>query len=161
MPRLLLALPLTALAGCGAGSTPAAPPSNIVEVADAATLVENVAALDKQVVVLNFWATWCGPCRVEIPDLIKVQNKYRDKGLVIVGLSEDDNLKTAAAFARGQGINYPVLIAPREVARELGIEALPTSVLLDRNGRVVWAQAGIHPDRAVEDVLSEQIEKLL
>lgn len=114
-----------------------------------------------KVVLLNFWATWCGPCRIEIPDLIKVQTKYKDKGLILVGLSQDDNLDIATKFAKENGLNYPILIGSPKTQQELGFEGIPTSVLLDRDGKIVWMQTGINPNGSTEALLSEQIEKVL
>lgn len=120
-----------------------------------------------KVVLLNFWATWCGPCVMEIPDLIKLQEKYGEKGFQIVGLSADDNLELAADFAKEHGINYPVLLVPtdgdsREALRPLGaISGLPTSILLDKNGKIVWRMEGISPAEKPFDVISNELKSLL
>src|SRR5437016_3530802 len=81
-----------------------------------------------KVILLNFWATWCGPCRAEIPDLIQLQNKYRDQ-LQIIGLVvDDDDPQAIKKFVEQFGINYPVAIATDELRMEYGgIPALPTS----------------------------------
>src|SRR5436309_2063812 len=62
-----------------------------------------------KVVLINFWATWCGPCRSEIPDLIALQKKYGPKGFTVIGLADDQDLPTASAFAAKMGMNYPVM----------------------------------------------------
>lgn len=97
-----------------------------------------------KVILLNFWATWCGPCRAEIPDLIELQTKYKDR-LQIIGLTVDDD---DAAFVKkvvhDTGINYPVAMASPEVRFKYGgIAALPTSFLLDSEGRVVQKHEGL------------------
>jgi len=97
-----------------------------------------------KVVLLNFWATWCGPCRAEIPDLIVLQGKYRDQ-LQIIGLTVDDDddsmIKDVIAETR---INYPVAMSPPEVRKQYGgIAALPTSFVLDTQGRVVQKHEGL------------------
>ena len=94
-----------------------------------------------QVVLLNFWAPWCPPCRNEIPAFIELQEKYAEKGFSIVGITID-TLDNAQTFADTAGINYPVLIAEEqgiEIAKDYGnrVGALPYSVLLDREGRIV------------------------
>lgn len=97
-----------------------------------------------KVVLLNFWATWCGPCRAEIPDLIELQQKYEDK-LQIIGLTvdEDDPEVVKQAVAES-GINYPVGMSSPEVRKAYGgIAALPTSFLLDTQGRVVQKHEGL------------------
>jgi thiol-disulfide isomerase/thioredoxin len=97
-----------------------------------------------KVVLLNFWATWCGPCRAEIPDLVDLQNKYKDR-LQILGLVVDDDdqdaIKTFVAEFR---INYPVAIATNEIRLQYGgIPALPTSFVLDAEGRIVQKHEGL------------------
>jgi thiol-disulfide isomerase/thioredoxin len=104
-----------------------------------------------KVVLLNFWATWCGPCRAETPDLIALQSRYKD-ALEIIGLAVDvDDPEDVKAFAEKSGINYPVAIASDEVrARYGGITALPTSFLLDTDGRVVQKHVGMFDPRVYE-----------
>lgn len=99
-----------------------------------------------KVVVLNFWATWCPPCRTEIPDFIKVQEKFAARGLVIVGLAIDDKDKVEA-FADEVGVNYPLLIGDTramDLAKSAGnrLGGLPYTVILDRGGRIVGAEVG-------------------
>jgi len=98
-----------------------------------------------KVTLLNFWATWCGPCRAEIPDLIELQKKYADK-LQIVGLSTDEiPAAVVKRFVQKQGINYRVAITTPEVdAKFGGIVALPTSFVLDTEGRVVEKHIGLN-----------------
>ena len=97
-----------------------------------------------KVILLNFWATWCGPCRAEIPDLIDLQNKYKDH-LQILGLVvDDDDPDAVKAFVEKFGINYPVAIASNEIRFQYGgIAALPTSFVLDSEGRIVQKHEGL------------------
>ena len=97
-----------------------------------------------RVVLLNFWATWCGPCRAEIPDLVALQNKYKDR-LQILGLVVDDDDQDAVKnFVAEFGINYPVALASDEIRLQYGgIAALPTSFMLDAEGRVVQKHEGL------------------
>ncbi|PYT90269.1 MAG: hypothetical protein DMG41_05865 [Acidobacteria bacterium] len=105
----------------------------------------SLAEYKSKVTLLNFWATWCGPCRAEIPDLVELQNKYRDQ-LQIIGLVvDDDDPQAIKKFVEQFGINYPVAIATDELRMEYGgIPALPTSFLLDAQGRVVQKHEGLH-----------------
>jgi cytochrome c biogenesis protein CcmG/thiol:disulfide interchange protein DsbE len=97
-----------------------------------------------KVILLNFWATWCGPCRAEIPDLVELQNKYKDQ-LQILGLVVDDDDQDAIKeFTEKFGINYPVAIATNDIRMQYGgIVALPTSFVLDSEGRIVQKHEGL------------------
>ena len=97
-----------------------------------------------KVVMLNFWATWCGPCRAEIPDLIALQQKYRDH-LVIVGISEDEGpVDTVRRFATQQQMNYPIVMSTDAIRQIFkGVVALPTTFVLDRDGRMVQKNVGL------------------
>ena len=97
-----------------------------------------------KVILLNFWATWCGPCRAEIPDLVELQNKYKEH-LQILGLVVDDDDQDAIKdFAEKFGINYPVALATNDIRLQYGgIAALPTSFVLDSEGRIVQKHEGL------------------
>lgn len=100
-----------------------------------------------KVVILNFWATWCGPCRYEIPELVRLQKEFQGS-LQVVGLSVDEApAAQVKAFIDQFSVNYPVGIASDKVQNEFGgILALPTSFVLDRNGRVVQKHVGLVPE---------------
>jgi cytochrome c biogenesis protein CcmG/thiol:disulfide interchange protein DsbE len=104
-----------------------------------------LSAAHGKVILLNFWATWCGPCRAEIPDLIELQTKYKDR-LQIIGISvDDDDADAVKKVVTETGINYPVAMASPEVRMQYGgIVALPTSFVLDTEGRVVQKHEGLH-----------------
>ena len=101
-------------------------------------------SLKGKVVLINFWATWCGPCVVEIPDLVKLQAKYRDQ-LVVIGVSEDENGEALVRkFAADKQINYPLVMSTPELqALFPGVVALPTTFALDRNGKMVQKHVGL------------------
>jgi thiol-disulfide isomerase/thioredoxin len=103
-----------------------------------------LAAAHGKVVLLNFWATWCGPCREEIPDLIALQAKYKDN-LQIIGISvDDDEADIVKKVVLQTGINYPVAMASPDVRMQYGgVTALPTSFVLDAEGRVVQKHEGL------------------
>jgi thiol-disulfide isomerase/thioredoxin len=97
-----------------------------------------------KVVLVNFWATWCGPCRIEIPDLIALQNKYQDQ-LVVLGISEDEgDIPLVKKFAAEHDINYPLIMATPEIRKVFPeVMALPTTFLLDRDGKLVQKTVGL------------------
>ncbi len=99
-----------------------------------------------KVVLVNFWATWCPPCREEIPELLELKRIYKDR-LEIVGISEDDDPpENIMKFARQQGMTYPIILAtPELIASYGGVPALPTSFLIDTQGRVVQKHMGLYP----------------
>lgn len=116
-------------------------PSFTVQTLDGQTI--STASLSHKVVLLNFWATWCPPCRAEIPDLIDLQNRYPDR-LQIIGLSLDDgSADDVRQFVQKEKINYPIAIAPEKVQREFGgVFGLPTTFVLDEDGAVVQKHMG-------------------
>lgn len=99
-----------------------------------------------KVVLVNFWATWCPPCRVEIPELLQLQKEYKGR-LEIVGISEDDDPpQKVLKFAQQKGMDYPIVMATPELIEEFGgVPALPTSFLIDTQGRVVQKHSGLYP----------------
>jgi thiol-disulfide isomerase/thioredoxin len=105
-----------------------------------------------KVILLNFWATWCPPCRVEIPFLIQLQKKYKDDGLLILGISLDDaSADEVKEFAKATGMNYPIIMRSRELLMEFGgVPALPTSFLVNKDGRVVQKHEGLFPGALYE-----------
>jgi len=87
--------------------------------------------------LIDFWATWCGPCRESIPHLVHLHKTYRGQGLAVVGLSMDKgDPKTVDHFAKSLDIPYPIAIAPEEIARAYGVNGLPTIVLIDKEGKI-------------------------
>jgi len=111
----------------------------------------SAASLRGKVVILNFWATWCPPCRAEIPDLIALQEKYRDH-LVVIGVSEDEGgPEVVRRFVAQQKINYPIVMMTAELEKMFpGVSALPTSFILDRESRIVQKHVGMLTPRTTE-----------
>jgi thiol-disulfide isomerase/thioredoxin len=100
----------------------------------------------RHVTMLNLWATWCAPCRYEIPALIELQKEYGEKGLQIVGVSIDapGMQREIERFSENMGINYLVVHDPQaELANLLQTTIIPTTALVDRNGMIVWSHKGI------------------
>jgi len=111
----------------------------------------SLAASRGKVTILNFWATWCGPCRAEVPDLVELQSKYKDR-LQVVGLvTDDDDEDAVKKFVETYGINYPVAAATNDIRIQYGgIPALPTSFIIDLEGRVVQKHEGLRDPELYE-----------
>jgi len=109
-----------------------------------------------KVTVVNFWATWCPPCRAEMPEFVKVQAKYADRGFSFVGIALDER-EPVIEFGKRLGINYPLLLGGAEgsgFAHALGSKgALPFSVILDREGNVVATRLGTLSEAELEKLL--------
>jgi peroxiredoxin len=106
-----------------------------------------------KVVLLNFWATWCGPCKAEIPGFVRLQEKYRDRGLVIVGYSVDDTAEKAKAYAAQYKMNYPILLGEgrEDVQDAYGpIWGIPASFIISKDGKVCRKHMGIAPEAQFE-----------
>jgi thiol-disulfide isomerase/thioredoxin len=112
-----------------------------------------------KVIIVDFWATWCGPCRAEIPNFIALQKQYETQGLAVVGLSVDeDGAAVVKPFMQKLGINYPVILADEKTQERFGgIEALPMTFIIDRKGRIVKEHLGITD----KDELENEIKPLL
>src|SRR5581483_2653059 len=96
-----------------------------------------------KVVLLNFWATWCDPCRREIPRFIELQKEYGGRGLQVVGISLDDDAKAVPPFYREYKMNYPVAVGDAKLAESFGnILGLPVNFLVDRDGRIAARHLG-------------------
>jgi cytochrome c biogenesis protein CcmG/thiol:disulfide interchange protein DsbE len=104
-----------------------------------------LSAYRGQVVVLNFWATWCNPCRVEIPWFIEFQRKHGPQRFSVVGVSLDEaGWAAVSPFVAKQGINYPIVLGNDSVLQSYGgLESLPTTLIIDRHGRVAATHVGL------------------
>jgi thiol-disulfide isomerase/thioredoxin len=113
--------------------------------------VISTAGWHGKVVLLNFWATWCPPCRDEIPEMIELATRYKDR-LQIIGVSQDDaSPQEVRAFAKEMGMNYPIVMGSRAFSAEYGgVPALPTSFVINSDGRIVQKHVGLYPIEVYE-----------
>jgi peroxiredoxin len=97
-----------------------------------------------KVVLLNFWATWCGGCQVEIPWFIEFHNKYKDNGFSVIGVSLDaDGWESVKPYVKEKAVNYPIVIGSRDVAQLYRVSAMPVTLLIDREGRIAASHVGL------------------
>jgi len=98
-----------------------------------------------KVVLLDFWATWCGPCKIEMPWFVELQKEYGSQGLQIVGVAMDDSsTQEIQNFVKEMGVNYPVLIGKEAVGQAYGgVDVLPTTFFIDRDGKIVAREFGL------------------
>ncbi len=116
----------------------------------------------EKVVLLNIWATWCGPCRVEIPELQVLHDEFGSRGFEVVGVSIDDPgaNQIVREFVREQQMTYPVVLDPQgRIADLFQTTVIPTSALIDREGTILWVHRGIV--RAADPALNAALEKAL
>ncbi len=109
-----------------------------------------------KVLLVDFWATWCEPCKVEMPAFEDFQNRYRDRGVVVVGIALDADAAGVAEFGKKLGVNYTLLMSTPEVEKQFGgILGIPTTFLVDRN-RVIWRKViGFERKEAFERALTD------
>src|SRR5262249_26242414 len=114
----------------------------------------NLSRFNGRVVLLNFWATWCGPCRTEIPELNLLQRDLESRGLTVVGVSWDDSAEDVSKFQREIRQEYTVLLGGENVQNKFGgIRSLPTTYIIDRNGLVRQTIIGARDRTPFEEVL--------
>ncbi len=149
---------LTDKAHCAACKTSLLPLATPIALQSAEEFDELVRAAPVPVLV-DFWAVWCGPCQEEIPELVELYHAYRDKGFVIVGVSDPSDLRDIKSFVNDQKMDYPVVIDEGSISDEYNVVGFPTSFLIDREGRIVQKYPGYSP--SLRRKLEAQIQKLI
>ena len=113
-----------------------------------------------KVVLLDFWATWCGPCRIEIPWFMEIERQNKDKGFEVLGVAMDDEgWEAVKPFLTEMKMNYRVVVGNDETARKYGgVDALPTTFLIDREGKIAAIHIGLADRRDFEDGVQELLQ---
>jgi len=124
--------------------------------------IVHLSDLKGKVVLIDFWATWCGPCRMTIPHVEAIYNKFKDKGVVVIGVNLDNqaNRQKVEQFIKEKGITYLVISDPNgAVASQYGATSIPRFFFIDKHGRIAKMVVGYNPN--MEQTFSEEIESLL
>ena len=157
----LLAFALATLASplaTGAVATQASAPDFTLRTLNGPNL--RLAEQRGRVVMVNFWATWCGPCRQEMPQLDRLYQKYKSSGFVLLGVNVDDDTRNAAELATKLGLKFPVLLdTDKGVSKLYDLSTMPSTVLIDRDGKVRYVHRGYLS--GYEDTYDKQIRELL
>jgi cytochrome c biogenesis protein CcmG/thiol:disulfide interchange protein DsbE len=125
---------------------------------DASGKPVRLSALQGKVVLLNFWATWCGGCQVEIPWFIQFESKYKNSGLAIIGVSmDDDGWKSVKPYIEQKKVNYTIVIGNDELGKLYGLGSMPMTLLIDRDGKIAASHVGLVRRRDYQN----EIETLL
>ncbi len=135
-------------------------PAPPFELKDASGKLVRLEDYKGKVVLLNFWATWCGPCKIEIPWFVDFQKTYKDRGFTVIGVAlDDEGWEVVRPYIEGRQVNYPIVVGSEELDQKYGgIEALPTSFILDREGRIATTHVGLVSKQQYEDDIKQLLE---
>jgi len=157
--RFALAL-LVSVASAGASATAVSQRAPDFTLPSAAGTNLRLQEQRGQVVMLNFWATWCGPCRREMPQLDRLYEKYRAAGFVLLGVNIDEDQRNAVGLSSKLGLHFPVLFdSKQKVSRLYDLSTMPSTVLIDRDGRVRFVHLGYKD--GYEETYEKQVTELL
>lgn len=128
---------------------------------DAGGKTVNLSDYRGKVVILDFWATWCPPCRKEIPGFVNLYNKYKDKGVAIIGVSLDqDGWTPVRPFMKNYNIDYPIVLGDRQTVMAYGgIQSIPTTFIINKKGEAVDRVIGYHPEEYFENSITQLLNE--
>ncbi|MBD5538774.1 MAG: redoxin domain-containing protein [Desulfovibrio sp.] len=155
MKRIVVALVFCLLLPCAAFAAGEADIKPLDQAGLTALLQKNKG----KVVMLNFFATWCPPCRVEMPELVKVRDTYPASELLLVGLSVDEDSAPVVPFIKKAKVNYPVYMAARDVTDAYRVTSVPHNVFFARDGHMVISEPGIADANVIGQVMDDLLGK--
>ncbi len=154
MKKIILPLLLCLLLPCAAfGASASVPSLNL------AGLTDLLAKNKGKVIMLNFFATWCPPCQVEVPDLVAVNKKFAGKDVLIISLSVDEDEKVVVPFMKKMGMDYPVYMAGRYITKAFQVSSIPHNVFYAKDGQRVISEPGIADTEMMEMVFNKLLEQ--
>lgn len=122
-------------------------------------LSKKISASEGKVIIVDFWATWCPPCKEEIPGFISLYEKYRGKGVEIIGVALDfEGSKTVKPFAARMGINYPLFIGDRDINRQYNIDGIPTTLVFNKDGVLKARHVGFASEKKFESEILKYLD---
>jgi len=158
LPLLAASFSLGSLAAHAAVTAQAAAPDFTLKSAEGKNL--RLQEQRGQVVLVNFWASWCGPCRQEMPHLNRLYDKYKASGFTLLAVNIDDDARTGSSTAAKWGLKFPVLLdADKTVSKLYDLGSMPATVLIDRDGKVRYLHRGYR--EGVEETYEKQIRELV
>lgn len=116
----------------------------------------SLSDFNRKVLILNFWATWCLPCREEIPDFVEVYNEYESKDVQFIGVSNED-ISTLKSFVEDYDISYPILIDDANIMGKWGISAIPTTFVFDKNGQIIFKNVGMMTGEQLKNIIEDEL----
>ena len=154
MKKIILPLLLCLLLPCAAfGASASVPSLNL------AGLTDLLAKNKGKVIMLNFFATWCPPCQVEVPDLVAVNKKFAGKDVLIISLSVDEDEKVVVPFMKKMGMDYPVYMAGLDITKAFQVSSIPHNVFYAKDGQRVISEPGIADTEMMEMVFNKLLEQ--
>lgn len=156
----LLSLPLAAAAAGSGGALTSGAPAPGFQLPSLAGASVSLDDYRGQVVVLNFWASWCGPCRKEMPILEQVHKQYKAKGMTLVGINVEPESADALKFLKSTPVSFPILFdRDSAVSKQYQVQGMPNTVILDRTGKVRYVHRGYQP--GAENTYLDEIRTLI
>jgi len=156
---LLLALAATAQSPKTSKSSTGRSPAPNFNLKDASGKDVKLADLKGKVVLVNFWATWCEGCQVEIPWFVEFQKEYASRGLVVVGIAMDDDWKSVKPWIEEKKVNYPIVIGNQGLGKQYGLIGMPLTALVDREGRIADIHNGIVEKTATQQKITDLLQE--